>query len=60
MFNCYRPAPVLYNLFAVVVHLGTINSGHYINYVRVMHDWYKCDDTTITLTTEEEVKTCAA
>ncbi|XP_023932520.1 ubiquitin carboxyl-terminal hydrolase 22-like [Lingula anatina] len=38
-----------YSLFAVVNHLGTIESGHYTNYIRLhKNQWYKCDDHMIT------------
>ena len=38
-----------YSLFAVVNHVGTIEAGHYIAYIRQHRDhWFKCDDHLIT------------
>lgn len=43
--------PPLYVLYAVVVHLDTLNasfSGHYVSYVRNLHgSWYRIDDTEV-------------
>lgn len=33
-----------YDLFAVVVHSGTMDSGHYIAYVQWHGAWFRCDD----------------
>ncbi|XP_055908152.1 ubiquitin carboxyl-terminal hydrolase nonstop [Eupeodes corollae] len=45
-----------YSLYAVVNHLGTIDTGHYIVYVRHHKDtWVKCDDHTITTATLNQV-----
>jgi len=39
----------MYSLFAVVNHVGTIEAGHYIAYIRQHRDhWFKCDDHLIT------------
>lgn len=44
--------PPLYMLYAVVVHLDTLNasfSGHYVCYVRNLRGfWYRIDDTEVT------------
>lgn len=37
----------LYDLFAVVNHNGTIDSGHYTAWVRREGDWFKCDDDKV-------------
>lgn len=43
-----RPtSDALYDLFAVVNHNGTIDSGHYTTLVRRNGDWYKCDDDKV-------------
>lgn len=45
--------PPLYMLYAVVVHLDTLNasfSGHYISYVKDLHqrgNWFRIDDTEV-------------
>jgi ubiquitin carboxyl-terminal hydrolase 22/27/51 len=31
-------------LFAVVVHSGGMESGHYICYVKCQDAWFRCDD----------------
>ncbi|KNC48743.1 ubiquitin carboxyl-terminal hydrolase [Thecamonas trahens ATCC 50062] len=53
--------------FAVVVHIGSIDAGHYIAYVRVPAPtvgaaavpasqlWFRCDDAVVTLATVKEV-----
>ena len=44
-------APPLYMLYAVVVHLDTLNasfSGHYVAYVKDLRgSWFKIDDTEV-------------
>ena len=45
-----------YTLFAVINHIGTIEAGHYTNYVRQHRDrWYRCNDHQIVPTTIQEV-----
>ncbi|XP_067613180.1 ubiquitin carboxyl-terminal hydrolase nonstop [Eurosta solidaginis] len=45
-----------YSLYAVVNHVGTIDTGHYIAYVRHHKDtWVKCDDHIITTATLKQV-----
>lgn len=43
--------PPLYLLYAVVVHLDTLNasfSGHYVSYVKdLQENWYRIDDTEV-------------
>jgi len=37
-----------YKLIGIICHIGsTINSGHYISYINVKNQWYKCDDSNI-------------
>lgn len=42
---------VIYNLYAVVVHLDVMNtafSGHYVCYVKSFRgEWYRIDDSTV-------------
>lgn len=44
--------PPLYMLYAVVVHLDTLNasfSGHYVSYVKDLQgNWFRIDDTEVT------------
>lgn len=45
-----------YCLFAVVNHIGNIEGGHFIAFIRQGRDqWFKCDDHAITSVTVEEV-----
>lgn len=37
-----------YWLVAVVCHLGSIEGGHYVAYVRHASCWFKCDDSWVT------------
>lgn len=38
---------VLYDLFGSIVHTGTLHQGHYLADVKVMDQWYHCNDTFI-------------
>ncbi|XP_076824336.1 ubiquitin carboxyl-terminal hydrolase 22-like isoform X2 [Clavelina lepadiformis] len=45
-----------YSLFAVVNHLGSLQSGHYSVYVRQHRDqWFQCNDSTILKASKTEV-----
>ncbi|CAG8613637.1 9200_t:CDS:10 [Paraglomus occultum] len=44
-----------YNLFAVVTHEGTYQSGHYKTYTRTANKWYEFDDSVVTTLTLEDV-----
>eukprot|EP00824_Muranothrix_gubernata_P007443 TRINITY_DN19503_c0_g3_i1.p1 TRINITY_DN19503_c0_g3~~TRINITY_DN19503_c0_g3_i1.p1 ORF type:complete len:515 (-),score=84.64 TRINITY_DN19503_c0_g3_i1:15-1409(-) len=46
--------PKWYELFAVINHHGTMEKGHYTNYVRKNDRWFRCDDAFITHATQEE------
>ncbi|KAJ4834339.1 hypothetical protein Tsubulata_037538 [Turnera subulata] len=37
-----------FEIFAVVTHSGTLEAGHYVTYLRLRNQWYKCDDSWIT------------
>uniref|UniRef100_A0A0K0FUK1 Ubiquitin carboxyl-terminal hydrolase n=1 Tax=Strongyloides venezuelensis TaxID=75913 RepID=A0A0K0FUK1_STRVS len=52
----------LYDLYAVVNHMGTLNSGHYTSYVRSGDQWLECDDDTVTpmSDTNHDIKTKTA
>lgn len=45
-----------YDLFGVLVHSGSVVSGHYYAYLRTSPDpqWYKFDDATVTKVSETE------
>jgi hypothetical protein len=44
-----------YELSAVIVHKGEINSGHYVNYAREGSDWFLFDDSKVVRVDEGEV-----
>jgi len=44
-----------YDLLSVVVHVGKLNSGHYISYSRVANQWFLFDDHKVTLVSESQV-----
>ncbi|GER56096.1 ubiquitin carboxyl-terminal hydrolase, partial [Striga asiatica] len=37
-----------FEVFAVVTHSGMLESGHYVTYLRLSDQWYKCDDAWVT------------
>ncbi|XP_076958435.1 ubiquitin C-terminal hydrolase 22-like [Bidens hawaiensis] len=45
-----------FEVFAVITHLGMLESGHYITYLRLNEQWYKCDDAWITEVDDEVVR----
>lgn len=45
-----------FEILAVVTHSGTLESGHYVTYLRLRNQWYKCDDAWITEVDEEIVR----
>ncbi|XP_062098015.1 ubiquitin C-terminal hydrolase 22 [Humulus lupulus] len=45
-----------FEVFAVVTHSGTLESGHYMTYLRLRNQWYKCDDAWITEVDERIVR----
>ncbi|KAK1300104.1 Ubiquitin carboxyl-terminal hydrolase 22 [Acorus calamus] len=45
-----------FELFAVVTHTGKLDAGHYITYLRLNNQWYRCDDAWITHVNEDLVR----
>ncbi|KAB2069461.1 hypothetical protein ERO13_A08G089200v2 [Gossypium hirsutum] len=45
-----------FELFAVVTHSGRLDAGHYVTYLRLSNQWYKCDDAWITQVNESIVR----
>lgn len=42
------PSPqLLYDLFGVINHTGTLHQGHYVAIVKVNNHWYNCNDSFI-------------
>ncbi|KAF2400123.1 ubiquitin carboxyl-terminal hydrolase-like protein 22 [Trichodelitschia bisporula] len=48
-------SPVYYELSAVIVHKGEINSGHYVSFAREGRNWFLFDDSKVVLVNEAEV-----
>lgn len=48
-------SPGWYDLNAVVVHHGKMNAGHYICFCRRDEQWFKFDDSKVTLASEAQV-----
>lgn len=49
------PPTLTYELHSVIVHDGKIEGGHYISFSREKNDWFKFDDSKVTLATEAQV-----
>ncbi|SPO22789.1 related to UBP8 - Ubiquitin-specific protease component of the SAGA complex [Ustilago trichophora] len=49
------PEAYLYDLFTVVVHQGSMNTGHYTNFSKSRGSWFKFDDDKVFPTTQEFV-----
>ncbi|KAF9681333.1 hypothetical protein SADUNF_Sadunf06G0215100 [Salix dunnii] len=45
-----------FEIFAVVTHSGMLDSGHYVTYLRLQNQWYKCDDAWINEVDETVVR----
>lgn len=45
-----------YEIFAVVTHSGMLESGHYVTFLRLHNQWYKCDDAWIMEVDEATVR----
>lgn len=59
MFSCEddeSDAVTEYEVFAVVTHSGMLESGHYVTYLRLHNQWYKCDDAWILEVDEATVR----
>lgn len=44
-----------YELFAVIVHMGSLNSGHYVAYTKRNRKWYLFNDEDYELVSDKEV-----
>ncbi|PIN04629.1 Ubiquitin-specific protease [Handroanthus impetiginosus] len=45
-----------FELFAVITHSGRLDAGHYVTYLRLGNQWYKCDDAWITKVNDDIVR----
>ncbi|XP_077215235.1 ubiquitin C-terminal hydrolase 22-like [Tasmannia lanceolata] len=48
--------PSEFELYAVVTHSGKLEAGHYVTYLRLRNQWYRCDDPWITQVSERVVR----
>ena len=54
--NINSPTNTLYyELSSVIVHKGSIDSGHYVSYSREGDNWFLFDDSKVVLVSEAEV-----
>ena len=44
-----------YRLYAVVVHSGVLEGGHYVAYVKRRGTWYLCDDASVEPVSQKRV-----
>lgn len=52
----YTDSNKIYELFTVVSHIGSVNTGHYIVIVKTGDgQWFKFDDSVVSLISQEEV-----
>lgn len=55
--NLFRDQITTYELFGIVCHIGNVNTGHYIAYVKIRNEiWLKFDDAIVTRVPESVVK----
>uniref|UniRef100_A0A0N5A1M1 Ubiquitin carboxyl-terminal hydrolase n=1 Tax=Parastrongyloides trichosuri TaxID=131310 RepID=A0A0N5A1M1_PARTI len=48
---------MLYDLYAIVNHRGSLNSGHYTSFVKLENEWFLCDDDIVSpVYSEDELK----
>ncbi|KAE8654536.1 Ubiquitin carboxyl-terminal hydrolase 22 [Hibiscus syriacus] len=45
-----------YEIFSVIAHSGMLESGHYVTYLRLKNQWYKCDDAWVSEVNEGIVR----
>ena len=43
---------LLYELFGLTVHIGTLDMGHYVAYSKRYGNWYLFDDENVMTTSE--------
>jgi ubiquitin C-terminal hydrolase len=46
----------IYNLYAVLMHSGTVGGGHYYAYIRIKDKWYEFNDSTVSEIPESDVE----
>ena len=54
-FDASPSSSYYYRLYAVVVHSGVLEGGHYVAYVKRRGTWYLCDDASVEPVSQERV-----
>ena len=44
-----------FDLYAVINHFGTLNSGHYTSYVKIDNEWFNFDDSIFNVCNKEKI-----
>ena len=44
-----------FDLYAVINHFGSLNSGHYTSYVKIDNDWYNFDDSLFNICNKDNI-----
>ena len=44
---------IKYKLYAVIIHVGSIDAGHYYTYCKNGNDWYELNDEKVSVITTE-------
>lgn len=52
--------PSEFEIFAVITHSGKLDAGHYVTYLRLNNQWYRCDDAWVTRVDEHTVRSSQA
>ena len=52
-FICGKADETKYTLYAIIIHRGHSNSGHYYSFINIESKWYKFDDLLITETDQQ-------
>jgi len=54
-----QPGTILppYRLYAVSVHMGGLESGHYVAFIEFEGNWYECDDSHVSRVSRESALT---
>lgn len=52
--------PLVYNLYGIINHYGSMNFGHYTAYCKNENNWYCYDDSNVTQVREDSIVTDAA
>eukprot|EP00834_Sanchytrium_tribonematis_P006734 NODE_526_length_6458_cov_1.113854.p1 type:complete len:850 gc:universal NODE_526_length_6458_cov_1.113854:858-3407(+) len=54
-YEQYKDIGLIYELYAVMVHSGDVNHGHYYAFVKYENKWLRCDDERVTIALNQHV-----